>query len=140
MESTNLQFKINNLKDVLANFSNEDRRMIGVTIIRENSSDNWLFNTEVNITSIVPVVTKALQTEIAQLESELAPILAQEQEEERIRLEQEAIAEAEALAELERIRLEKEQAVLKSQQDAEAVALKLGIDLSTLKSVIEILK
>jgi len=75
MQSTNLQFKINNLKEVLKNFSNEDRRMIGVTIIRENSSDNWLFNTEVDITSIVPVVTKALQTEIAQLESELAPIL-----------------------------------------------------------------
>lgn len=140
MESTNLQFRINNLKDVLANFSNEDKRMIGVTIIRENSSDNWLFNTDVDITSIVPVVTKALQQEIVQLESELEPILIQEAEEERIRLEQEAIAKAELLAEEERIRLEKEQEALKVQQDAEAVALKLGIDLSTLKSVIEILK
>ena len=81
MTTKDLQFKINNLKEVLKNFSNEDKKMTGVTIIRENSSDNWLFNTEVDITSIVPVVVTALQKEIDQLEEErLSLIVTEEQE------------------------------------------------------------
>jgi hypothetical protein len=97
MQSTNLQFKINHLKDVLFNFSNEEKKMIGVTIIRENSSDNWLFNTEVDITEIVPTVTNALEAEIAQLEAELKPILEEEAKQAAIQAEIEAKAEAERL-------------------------------------------
>ncbi len=98
MTTKEQQFRINNLKLVLANFSNLEKRMTGVTIIRENSSDNWLFNTDVDITEIVPVVCNSLKNEITQMEVDLAPILAQEAEEERTRLEQEAIAEQERLA------------------------------------------
>jgi hypothetical protein len=107
MQSTNLQFRINNLKAVLANFSNEDKRMIGVTIIRENSSDNWLFNTDVDINEIVPIVTSALEKEIAQLEEELIPILEQEAKEKAIQDELDRVAEEERL-EQERIQAEKD--------------------------------
>lgn len=120
MKSKNLQFKITHLKDVLFNFSNEEKKMIGVTIIRENSSDNWLFNTDVDINSIVPTVCTALEKEIAQLEAELAPILAAEQEAERIRLEQEAIAEA------ERIAKEQAETELNTKLQAQAQAKELG--------------
>jgi hypothetical protein len=120
MQSTNLKTRIDYLKDVLANFNNEEKKLIGVTIIRENSSDNWLFNTEVDITSIVPTVCTALEKEIAQLEEELKPILAAEQEAERIRLEQEAIAEA------ERLKQEQAEAELNAKLQAQAQAKDLG--------------
>jgi dGTP triphosphohydrolase len=105
MQSTNLQFRINNLKEVLKNFSNEEKKLIGVTLIRENSSDNWLFNTDVDISSIVPTVTQALEKEIAQLEEELIPILEQEAKEKAIQDEIDRLAEEERI-EQERIQAE----------------------------------
>jgi hypothetical protein len=111
MQSTNLQFKINNLKDVLANFSNEEKRMIGVTIIRENTSDNWLFNTDVDITEIVPVVTSALQKEIADLEVQL-PALIQADNIARQQKEAEELAQKQA-----------EQLAIEQQKQAEWDAL-----------------
>lgn len=108
MQSTNLKFKINNLKEVLANFGNEQKQLIGVTLIRENSSDNWLFNTPVDLNSIVPTICSALQQEIAQLEAELAPILEEEARQKAIQDEID--------------RLAKEQADLIAQQQAEIQA------------------
>lgn len=147
MQSTNLQFKINYLRDVLANFSNTERKMIGVTIIRENSSDNWLFNTQVDLNEIVPIVCTKLETEIAQLETELAPILAAEQEAERIRLEQEAQAEAERLTQqqLEDEALAKTEAILNAINKGKAVILEYlkdnrEIDLTTEQSLQQLQK
>lgn len=115
MQSTNLQLKINNLKEVLKNFSNEERKMIGVTIIRENSSDNWLFNTEVDITSIVPTVVSALEKEIADLEKLLPALEQAEAEQKAIEEQQSAQAEAERIAQ--------EQLAIEQQKQAEWEAL-----------------
>jgi len=120
MQSTNLQYKINHLKDVLFNFSNEERKMIGVTIIRENSSDNWLFNTEVDITSILPTVTQALEKEIAQLEAELKPILEEEAKQAAIQAEIDAKAEAERLAK------EQAEAQIKAIEDGHQQRVEIG--------------
>jgi Asp-tRNA(Asn)/Glu-tRNA(Gln) amidotransferase A subunit family amidase len=106
MNSKELQVKIEHLKNVLKNFTSKDK-MIGVTIIRENSSDNWLFNTHIDITSIVPTVTQALEKEIAQLEEELIPILEEEARLKAIQDELDRVAEEERL-EQERIQAEKD--------------------------------
>jgi Asp-tRNA(Asn)/Glu-tRNA(Gln) amidotransferase A subunit family amidase len=111
MKSQDIQFKINNLKYVLANFNNEEKKLIGVTIIRENSSDNWLFNTDVDITSIVPTVTKALESEIAELESQLPSLEQAEAQQKAIEEQNKAQAEAERLAQ--------EQAELEAKKQAE---------------------
>jgi hypothetical protein len=107
MKSKDLKFKINNLKNVLFNFSNEKKKLIGVTVIRENSSENWLFNTNVDIASIVPTVTQALEKEIAQLEEELIPIVEQETKEKAIQDEIDRV-DKEYRLEKERIQAEKD--------------------------------
>jgi len=118
MQSTNLQFKINHLKDVLFNFSNEEKKMIGVTIIRENSSDNWLFNTDVDITSIVPTVLKALEKEIAQLEEVLKPILEAEAIQAAIDAEEKAKQDAiEAIESQKQAEIQAKFALMKANQE-----------------------
>ena len=120
MTSQEMQFKINNLKEVLKNFSNKEKKMIGVTIIRENSSDNWLFNTEVDITSIVPMVLNSLEKEIAQLEAELIPILEEEAKQKAIQ------DELDRLAEEERIKQEKAAAEIQAIRDQRKLYQQIG--------------
>jgi len=117
MESIELKSKINNLKHVLKEFSS-DAQMVGVAIFRKGSSENWLFNTEVDISEIVPIVTKALEKEIAELEAELPAIEQAEAEQKAIEEQQAAIAEAERIAQYQ---IEQEAA---KQAEWEALILK----------------
>ncbi len=103
MKANELQNKINHLKQVMTQFSDTENPIIGVTIIRLNSSDNWLFNTEIEMEDIVPGIVSKLDNEIKQLEEQLIPLLeieaneqaildqeqAKKDEEEATRLEQE---------------------------------------------------
>jgi hypothetical protein len=102
MKAAELQNKINHLKQVRSQFSDTENEMIGVTIIRVNSSDNWLFNSEVDLESIVPTITQALSKDIEFLESQLPPLIAAEAEEAAIMAEQEAIRVAQETEELAR--------------------------------------
>ena len=95
MSTQDKQFKINSLKEALTNFGNTDFKMTGISIIRQNSSDNWLFNTDVDINEVVPVVLKALEKEINQLEEELLPLIEAEQKQAAIDAEIAAKEEAE---------------------------------------------
>lgn len=124
MKSKDLQAIINHKKQVLYQFL-DGEKIIGVTIIRANSSDNWLFNdTEIktslpDLSSIVPTVTNALQIEIEELEKGIEPLIVAEQDEEQIRLEEEAKQQAKQDA--VDLQKEKEDAFILSQQKGNAV-------------------
>jgi hypothetical protein len=110
MASKELNAKINNLKEVLKNFST-DVPLVGISLIKRgeghSSSDNWLFNKPNDLGKLVPTITEALEKEIAQLEEELIPILEEEARLKAIQDELDRIAEEERL-EQERIQAEKD--------------------------------
>jgi hypothetical protein len=120
MTSKQLQQKINNLKlDVLARYT-EGKKLKGVCLFFEGSSENWIFNTDVNITPIVPTVTQALEKEIAQLEEELKPVLEEEAKQAAIQAEIDAKAEAERLAK------EQAEAEIKAIEDGHQKRVEIG--------------
>jgi hypothetical protein len=94
--------------------------MTGISIIRQNSSDNWLFNTDVDINEVVPVVLKSLEKEINELESILTPILKQEAKEKA------AQDEADRIAEEQRILAEQEAAEVQAKRDERLQKQRLG--------------
>ncbi len=127
MTAKDLQLKINNLKDKLQLWQ-EGKTLIGVALFFENSSENWLFNTDIDLSDIVPVVTSALQAEIKTLEA-LLPELQKQDDEQRAldeaaeieRQQQEQIkAEAEKAANWQKLILEQKEILL-----AQAEAQKL---------------
>jgi hypothetical protein len=120
MTTQDLQNKIKTLKEAWTNFGNTDFKMTGISIIRQNSSDNWLFNTDVDINEVVPVVLKSLEKEIIQLEEILTPILEQEAKEKA------AQEEADRIAEEQRILAEQEAAEVQAKRDERLQKQRLG--------------
>lgn len=132
MLSTDLQSKINNLKEVLKNFKT-DVPLVGISLVRKGenhtSSDNYLADEEgiAELSKLnVEVIYTAIQNQIDRLDAILQPMLIQEAEEERRRQEEEAKA-----AESQRIK-DEQAAAIKAQEDALKAAQETGRKLITM--------
>lgn len=88
MKSQLYTAKINTLKEALKNYQ-ADIPLIGIALFRSDgqghsSSDNWIFNTDVDLSEVIPIVITKLNNEIQQLELELIIILEEELKEQEL--------------------------------------------------------
>ena len=105
-----LQRKVNHLiHDVQPKFNDFEKDLVGISLLRSDSSENWIFHTDEarkKVLECVAIISQALEAEIQSMQNTLIPIL--EQEAKDAALQEEINAEIE----MQRLEDEAKQAVI----------------------------